>query len=69
MDADTIQVTGKKRSERNPARAKALVRQMQEGCRKAGLFKGMTKDEILAAMRRTREEVWEETKDAAGSRR
>ncbi|GEM_PF-6907739 len=69
MDADTVQVTGKKRSARNPARAKALVRQLREGCRKAGLFKGMSKEEILQAMRHTREEVWEETKDAAGTRR
>ena len=69
MDAETVQVTGRKKSERDPARARALVRRIREGCRKAGLFKGMSKEEVLQAMRRTREEVWAETKDAAGTRR
>ena len=69
MDADTIQIRGKKKTERDVARGRELVRQLREGCRKAGLFKGMTKEQILEAMRRTREEVWAETKDAAGTRR
>ena len=71
MDLDTVQVCGKGRR-KTPAdieRARVLVRRLREGCEKAGLFKGMSKEKILEAMRRTREEVWAETKDAAGTRR
>jgi hypothetical protein len=62
-------VRGKKRSQRNAARLRELIQRIREGCEKAGLFKGMTKEQILEEMRRTREEVWEETKRAVGTRR
>ena len=69
FDVNTAQARGRKRRPGDAARLRALIRQIQAGCRKAGLFKGMTKEEILAAMRRTREEVWAETKRAVGPRR
>ena len=62
-------VRGRKWRSEDAATLRALIKDIQAGCEKAGLFKGMTKEQILAEMRRTREEVWEETKDAVGTRR
>ena len=54
---------------RDPKRFRALLREIQVGCKKAGLFKGMTEEEILEKMRQTREDVFNELKHASGSRR
>ena len=63
------QVRGVKRSRRDPARFRILLRKIQAACEKDGRFKGMTEEQILRKLRETREEVWNELKNAAGSRR
>ena len=69
MELAMSRVRGRKRQPGDAVRLRGLVQKIQAGSEKAGIFKGMTKEEVLAAMRRTREEVWAETKRAAGSRR
>lgn len=62
-------VRGRKRRPGDAQRLRHLVRRIQLASEKAGIFKGMTKEQILDEMRKTREEVWEETKRAVGTRR
>ena len=69
MDSAMQQVRGKKRNERDPVRALALIRKIQAECEKDGRFKGMTEEQVLQKLRETREEVWNELKNAAGTRR
>lgn len=69
LDPAWKQVRGIKRSARNPARARALMEQLRAAFRKDGRFKGMTTEQILRKCRQTREEVWNELKNAPCSRR
>lgn len=62
-------VRGRKRRPGDAQRLRLLIRRIQQASEKAGIFKGMTKEQILEEMRKTREEVWEETKRAVGTRR
>jgi hypothetical protein len=64
-----ISVRGKKRSDRDPERVRVLVQKIQRACREDGRFRGMTEEEVLEKLRQTREEVWNETKHEAGTRR
>jgi hypothetical protein len=66
---DVIPVKGKKRSERDPKRFRALLRRIQDVCSKDERFKGMTDDQILEKLRETREEVWNEITHEVGPRR
>jgi hypothetical protein len=66
---DLTRVKGLPRSQRDPVRFRRLLKRMQKTLAQDGRFKGMSRSEILAVLRRTREEVWAETKDAAGTRR
>lgn len=62
MNTAMQQVRGVKRSRRNPARALALLKKIQDACERGGRFKGMTEKEVLRKLRETREEVWNELK-------
>lgn len=68
-DAAIQQIRGVKRSRRDPARFRALLRKIQAECEKEGRFKGMTEAQVLRKLRETREEVWVELKHASGTRR
>ena len=68
-EADIRKIRGVKRSRRDPARALALIRKIQIACEKAGRFRGMTEEQVLAKLRETREEVWNELKNAPCPRR
>ena len=70
FDINTAQVRGKgrKKTRKDIARARTLIRQIREGCDKSDLFKGMTAEQVLERLRQTREEVWLETKHAAAAR-
>lgn len=61
-------IKGMKRSRRDPAKFRALLRRIRKAFTADGRFKGKTESEILEMLRQTREEVWAETKDAAGTR-
>lgn len=69
MDIAMQQVRGLKRSQRDPARFRVLMREIQAACEKDGRFKGMTEEQILRKLRQTREEVWNELKHAPSPRR
>ena len=69
MSATLTRVKGVKRSRRDPARMKVLLDQLHKDFERDGRFKGMSKEDILRQMRRTREEVWAELKHAPGPRR
>ena len=69
MNIEMQQVRGVKKSRRDPARALALLGKIRAEFAKDGRFKGMTEEQILRKARQTREEVWNELKNAAGSRR
>ena len=69
MNIEMQQVRGVKKSRRDPARFRALLRKIQADCEKEGRFKGMTEEQILRKLRQTREQVWNELKHAASPRR
>lgn len=64
MDYSTYQVRGMKRSRRDPEKFRALIDKIRSEFEKDGRFKGMTEEQILRQLRRTREEVWNELKHA-----
>ena len=70
FDVNTAQALGKgrKKTRKDIARALALIRQIQEGCDRESPLKGMTAEQVMERLRRTREEVWAETKRAVGTR-
>ena len=70
FDPGTAQARGCKRpkTKSDIERGKRLFRHLRQAVLKAGVFRGMSKEEILEEMRRTREEVWAETKNAVGTR-
>lgn len=57
MDSSRQQARGMKRSRRDPAKFRAIIRRIQAECDRDGRFKGMTEEEVLRQLRRTREEV------------
>lgn len=67
FDVNNAQAHGKgnRKTKKDIARALALMGEIQKSCEEAGLFKGMTPEQILEQMRRTREELWRETHAAA----
>ena len=69
FDVNTAHARGKgrKKTRKDIERALALVREIQEGCDRESPLKGMTPEQVMERLRRTREEVWRETKHAAGT--
>lgn len=58
---------GRKKTPKDVERARALLRQLREDCDRASPLKGLTREQVLERMRRTREELWREA-HAAGPR-
>ncbi len=69
MDIHTAQVHGKgrKKTRKDVERAQALIRQLRADSDRESPLKGMTPEQVMERMRRTREELWQEV-HAAGPR-